>query len=181
VGNTRLWPNAFGNPDASGMELAQTVMEDINFARSAAWLYWQALEPASAWGLVNGKYADTVDDPATGEPTQIHTNYYVMAQFTRFLRPGHQIIGSSNDNTIIAHDAEQRNLIIITVNYNDPQTITYDFSSLQRVGTSGTATATNTDGSKLFQSSSIEINNRRFACRADANSIYSVVINDVIL
>jgi galactan endo-1,6-beta-galactosidase len=181
AGSTRLWPNEFGNSDESGMELAQTIMEDINFARPTAWLYWQALEPASAWGLVNGKYAETADDPTTGEPTHVHTNYYVMAQFTRFLRPGYQIIGNSNDNSIVAYNTEERKLIAITVNYGNAQTIEYDLSNLQQVGTSGTITVTNTNGSKLFQSSPIQVNNKRFSLQAEAKSVYSMEINDVTL
>lgn len=181
VGNTRLWANEFGNPDGSGMVLAQTIMEDINFLRPTAWLYWQALEPASAWGLVNAKFAKTADDPASGEPTWVYYTYYAMAQFTRFLRPGLLVIGSTDANSVVAYDAAKRQLVIITINYGKAQPIDYDLSSLQKVGNSGTLTTTNSDGSKLFQSSPLALRDKRFTLQAEANSISSALIEDVVL
>lgn len=181
VGKTRLWANEFGNPDGSGLVLAQTIMEDINFLRPTAWLYWQALEPASAWGLINGNFAPSADDPNTGEPKWVYYTYYAMAQFTRFLRPGLHIIGSSDDNSVVAYDAAKRQLVLITINYGNAQPIDYDLSSLQEVGASGTVTATNTNGSKLLQSSPLKVGTKKFILDAEANSIYSIVINDVVL
>lgn len=181
VGSARLWPSEFGSPDDSGMDLAQTIVEDINFARATAWIYWQALEPASAWGLVNGKFAEDALDPTTGEPTRVERNYYVMAQFTRFLRPGHQILGSSDPNTIVAYDAAKRQLIAISLNRGSARTIACDLSGLQQAGASGAVTSTNTDGSTRFESSPIAVDNRRFEIQAEPNSIHSAVIEGVTL
>jgi len=181
VGATRLWANEFANPDGGGMVLAQTIMEDLNFLRPTAWLYWQVLEPSSGWGLVNGKFAETADDPNSGEPSWVYYTYYAMAQFTRFLSPGLKIIGSNDPNSVVAYDAAKRQLVLITVNYAKAQSITYDLSGLQEVGVSGTVTTTNTNGSKLFQPSPIEVKDKRVTLEAEAKSIYSTVIEGVIL
>lgn len=180
VGTTRLWANEFGNPDGSGMVLAQTIMEDLSFLRPTAWLYWQVLEPASAWGLVNGKFGDK-ENPDAGAPSWVYYNYYVMAQFTRFLRPGQQIIGNSDPNSVVAYDAKQRRLVIVTVNYANPQPVSYDLSNLNQVGSSGSLTTTHTNGSKLFQTSPLKVGNKRFTLDVEANSVSSIVINGVVM
>jgi galactan endo-1,6-beta-galactosidase len=183
VGQTRLWASEYGDPDGSGMALAQTIVEDINFLRPTAWLYWQPLEPGSAWGPVNGKYGKT-DNPNAGEPSWVYYKYYVFAQFTRFLRPGHQIIGSDDHNSIVAYDAAKRQLVIITLNYGNAQPITYDLSGLQEVGVSAAVTMTNSRGPKLFQTSPnspLKVSDKRLTLDAEANSIYSIVIDGVAL
>lgn len=180
VGNKRLWANEFGNPDGSGMVLAQTIMEDINFLRPTAWFYWQPLEPGSAWGLVNGTFGDKVN-PEAGAPKWVYYNFYAFAQFTRFLRPGQHIIGNSDKNSVVAYDAPKKQLVLITINYGNAQHIRYDLSSLQDVGDSGTVTVTNTKGSRLFQSSQVAVRDKRLSIEAEVNSIYSMIIDDVIL
>lgn len=177
----RLWMSEYGDHDGSGMALAQTIVEDLTYLRPTAWVYWQPLEPESAWGLVNGKYRDPADQANPGAPTQIYTKYYVMAQFTRFLRPGDKLIGTNDHNSIVAYRPSTRQLILITVNYASAQPIHYDLTTLQSVRPSASVTETNTDGSKLLQASSVAVAGKKFTVNAEANSIYSVVLSGVSL
>ena len=194
VGDKTLWMTEFGDNEGGGMTLAQTIMEDINFVRPTAWIYWQPLEPHSAWGLVNGKYNDDKWgvgelNAQSGQPSWVYTKYYSFAQFTRFLRPGFQIIGSSDDNSIVAYDKNKRQLTFITLNYDNAQTIEYDLSNLKKVGLSGQITSTTQvlatdevrDKSSNFQVAPIFVNNRRLRVKALPNSIYSIVVNGVEL
>jgi galactan endo-1,6-beta-galactosidase len=181
VGSKGLWASELGGNDATGMALAQTMMEDINFLRPSAWVYWQVLEPRGPWGLVNGTFAATPEDPESGAPTRVFTQYYAMAQFTRFLRPGAQLLGSTDANSAVSYDAKKRQLNIITVNYATPQRIEYDFSGLTRLGTSATLTQTNSDGSKLFETSKIALTGKKLALDATAKTIYSLSIENVDL
>ena len=194
VGDKTLWMTEFGDNEGGGLTLAQTIIEDINFVRPTAWIYWQPLEPHSAWGLVNGKYNDDkwgvgALNEESGQPTWVYTKYYTFAQFTRFLRPGFQIIGSSDDNSIVAYDKAKRQLTFITLNYANAQTIEYDLSNLKKVGLSGQITATTrvsaTDKERGqtsdFRGAPIFVNNRRVRVRALPNSVYSIVINGVEL
>jgi hypothetical protein len=92
------------------------------------------------------------------------------------------VIGSSDNNSVIGYDSAGKKLVIITVNYRNAQRINYDLSSIATI-TGGTAlvTATNTNGSKLLSESSIPVSGKRFAINAEANAIYSTVINGVTL
>ncbi len=190
VGDKPLWMTEFGDPDGGGMKLAQTIIEDINFVRPTAWIYWQPLEPHSAWGLVNGKYNDDQWGAGelsaqSGQPTWVYTKYLVFAQFTRFLRPGFQIIGSDDPNSIVFYDVTRRQLSIITANYDRAQTIEYDLSSLKKVGLSGQVTSTTQVGapaetrgkSSDFQVAPIFVHNGRLRVQAQPDSVYSIVVN----
>jgi galactan endo-1,6-beta-galactosidase len=181
LGKKRLWMSEYGDNDGSGMALAQTIMEDMTYLKPTAWIYWQPAEPSSTWGLVNGDYGNirTLSEPARGTPTWVYYKYYVMAQFTRFLRPGYKILGNTDHNTIAAYDEAGHRLVLIVVNYGNAQQITSDLSCFSQVGTSASVTVTNTNGSRLLQNSTIDVSNKRLVLPAEANSIYSVVVSGV--
>ncbi len=176
-----LWMSEYGDGDGSGMVLAQTIMEDMTYLQPTAWIYWQPLEPYSAWGLVNGHYADSPGQPDRGAPAWVYTKYYVMAQFTRFLRPENILLGSSDPNSIVAYDSRLHQLTLITVNYGKSQPIRYDLSGLVQAGAAATVTQTSTDGTVRFQKSSVVLRQKTFTVNARMNSIYSVVISGVRL
>ena len=179
VGKTRLWADEFGDNEGGGMKLAQTIMEDINFLRPTAWIYWQALEPASAWGLVNSEEAKTAADLESGKPKWAYTKFYALGQFTRFLRPGMEILGSDDHNSIVAYDQKKRQLTFITINYGNAQPIVYDLSNLKTSGKSAHLTQTLTDSSKKFESSEIGVQNQKITIQAAPNAIYSTVVDGV--
>lgn len=181
VGSKRLWANEFGDNDAGGMKLVQTIMEDLTYLRPTAWLYWQPLEPASPWGLVNGYQLTTADPPESGKPTQYYTKYFAFAQFTRFLKQGAQVIGSNDPNTVVGYEAEKRRLTFITVNYGEAKKLTFDFSNFKRVGAVGQLTQTYTDGSKRFESSEVAVKNGKVELNLVPNSVHSLVIDKVTI
>ncbi len=181
VGTKRLWMSEYGDGDGSGMSLAQTVMEDLTFLRPTAWVYWQPVEPYSGWGLVNGDYANSATAPNRAQPTWVYTKYYVMAQYTRYLREGYRIIGSNDDNTVIAYSDSLKQLVLITLNYGNTQQIAYDLSGLQKVTGNVTASFTNTDGSQLMRKFVVPIVGKRFSIPAQPNSLYSMTISNVTL
>ncbi len=197
VGDKTLWMSEVGDNEGGGMKMAQTIFEDINFLRPTAWVYWQPLEPASPWGLVNAEFGKDANDPETGKPKWVYTKYYVMAQLSRFLRPGMELIGSNDHNSIVAYDKNKRLLTILTLNYGNAQPIEYDLSDLKSAGHRGEITVTNTasilsgDGKnvsangdgiyKVFHTSPIIVQNKKIAIEATANTIYSLVVNDVEL
>ncbi|MEV6872917.1 alpha/beta hydrolase [Amycolatopsis sp. NPDC051128] len=58
-----------------------------------------------------------------------HNKLYVLAQFTRHIRPGMQILGTSAGSTAVAHDPAARRLVLVAVNTAaSAQTITFDLS-----------------------------------------------------
>jgi galactan endo-1,6-beta-galactosidase len=180
AGAKRLWMSEYGDNDGSGMELARTIPEDLNHLRPSAWVYWQPVEPHSAWGLVNAGYDKAADMAERGKPKWVYTKYYVFAQFTRFLREGYQVIGTNDRNSIVAYDAAGKRLILITLNYATPQAIHYDLSTLATVGAEAAITFTQTDGKAIFSSMTAPIAGKKFTLNAEANTVYSIVVDGVI-
>lgn len=181
VGQKRLWMSEYGDPDGSGMSLAQTIMEDLNYLRPSAWIYWQPVEPYSGWGFVNGNYANTPTGADRAKPTWIYYKYYVMAQFSRYLRPGFRIIGSNDNNSVLAYNDRTHDLVIITVNYGNAQQIDYDLTGLQKVGRLAYGAVTNTNGSRLLSKFVLPVQNKHVRFQAAANSVRSLTISNVVL
>lgn len=180
VGDKKLWADEYGDNDGSGMKLAQTITEDINFLRPTAWVYWQPLEPGSAWGPVNGVFGDT-ESPDAGAPKWAYTKYYVLAQFTRSIPQGATILGSTDSNTIVAYDAKKRELTFVTTNYGNAQSIDFDLSNFKNLSPQATLLTTNTDGSKRFETSQIAVEGKKVTLPATANTIYSLTLSGVDL
>ncbi len=139
-----LWNSEYGEGDATGLSLARNINLDLTWLHPTAWVYWQALD-GGGWGLIQA-------NEAAGTTGAANTKYYVLAQFTRHIRPGMRIIGSGDANSVAAYDPVARKLVVVTTNYGTGQWINYDLSKFSTVtGSGGTALvgrwATQTGGS----------------------------------
>ena len=59
---------------------------------------------------------------------RVNRKFYVYGQFTRYLRPGYQLIGIDEPNSIAAYDRASHNLVIVKVTGNAPETPKFDLS-----------------------------------------------------
>ena len=116
----RLWNTEYGESDGSGVSLASNLNLDFRWLHPTAWCYWQPLD-SGGWGLIQSNPGDNWIGPA-------NLKYFVLAQYTRHIRPGMVIIDGGEGNTIAAYDSAGRKLVIVTMNYGTPQNITYDLS-----------------------------------------------------
>jgi galactan endo-1,6-beta-galactosidase len=128
-----LWNSEYGEGDATGKRLASNLMLDLVWLHPSAWVYWQAVD-GSGWGLVEGDN----DQVSLGSPSQ---KYYVLAQFTRHIRPGMKILSGGSSNTIAAYDAANKKLVIVAVNWGDSQYLNFDLSKFKQPGTNGQVVA----------------------------------------
>jgi galactan endo-1,6-beta-galactosidase len=121
VAGQRLWNSEYGESDGTGVSLASNLNLDFRWLHPTAWCYWQAFD-SGGWGLIQSNPGDHWIGPA-------NMKYFVLAQYTRHIRPGMVIIDGGEANTIAAYDAASRKLVIITMNYDVAQNITYDLSA----------------------------------------------------
>jgi len=93
--------------------------------RPAAWIYWQAVDGAQ-WGLLtNSMEGSTV---APSEP-EMGEKYWVMANYSRFIRPGSVFINADDKHSLAALDAAGHTLTIVTTNWDDhDEEFSYDLS-----------------------------------------------------
>ncbi len=119
--------------------MAQEITRDVKELQPNAWVYWQPVEPdvpEYGWGLINANYIDTRDQMSAEKTPLVRVNrkFYVYGQFTRYLRPGYQLIGIDEPNSIAAYDRGSHKLVIVKVTGDAPETAQLDLSSFSAVG-----------------------------------------------
>ena len=126
-----LWLSEDGDNDASGMAMSRNITDDMNGLRPSAWITWQVVDNSVGWGFFRNPQ-DAEDDPAY----TINKKYYVMAQYSRFLRPGYQIIALGDPNAVAGWDAKTGAVVIVTRNGGDADAqVGYDLSRFTTLGT----------------------------------------------
>ena len=142
-----LWLSEYGDGDASGMQMARTITRDVRELHPAAWLYWQIVDNAGGWGFLR----NSLDDP-TKPDYAINKKYYVMGQYSRFIRPGFHFIAAADTDTLAALDAAKNTLVIVAINTTDqPAPLAYDLSGFAKLGAQAQVTRTDAtlDGAPL--------------------------------
>jgi galactan endo-1,6-beta-galactosidase len=184
-----------GDGDHSGMTMAMSITLDLAELQPSARVLWQVVDPV--WGLFNtGNSGEVVGVP--------FASYYVFAQFSRHVRQGCKIIADSTTSTVgnddnatqaglknvVAYDASNRKLVIVTLNLDDARWITYDLSGLPAAGGPiqcwETTAIVDKDNkgltSKAYKSiGGVELRKNKFRFRCDPNSVCTFEIQGVTL
>lgn len=170
----RLWNSEYGESDATGASMAYNLNLDFHYLHPTAWCYWQPLD-GSNWGLIHS----TVANGTIGAPNR---KYYVLAQYTRHIRPGMVILESETYNTVSAYDPVARKLVLVTYNDGAAQIITCDLGNFyQANGPVRRWMTTIGAGANYLPLAQTAMNNKRFQFPAAANSIQTVEIQNVEL
>lgn len=129
----KLWNSETGDSDGTGWTLARNLCYDFRWLHPTAWVYWQVMDPTAGWAMI-------AYDANTLQPTTVQTKYYVMAQFSRHIRPGMTILDAGSSYSAAAYDAAAKRLVIVAINTStSAQTLTFDLSRFTTVtgGTNG--------------------------------------------
>jgi galactan endo-1,6-beta-galactosidase len=164
-----LWDSEYGEDDASGLSMAESIGLDINELGVSAFVYWQALD-GGAWGLLQSNPGDNW----IGQP---NGKYHVLAQYSRHIRQGMTIVSSSDKKTVVAQDGKGL-LVLATVNTGSAaQTLTYDLAAYTKVGTSATVwtTVTTATGPKYVKTT-LAVTGKTLAVPSPAASVVTVEI-----
>ncbi|MDG9720400.1 glycoside hydrolase [Streptomyces sp. DH24] len=117
-----LWNSETGDRDGTGMTMASNLLSDFRWLHPTAWAYWQVMDPSPGWATI-------AYDPVTLQPGAVQTKYYVLAQFSRHIRPGMTILDTGVSYAVAALDRAARRLVIVAANTStSPQTLTFDLS-----------------------------------------------------
>jgi galactan endo-1,6-beta-galactosidase len=114
VGGKRLWNSEYGDGEHSGLDLARDLHLDFQYLRPTAWAYWQPLDGGGngGWGLL----------PAYMRSRNIgkaNPKYFVLAQYSRHIRPGMTILTTDDSEIVAAHDSKAGKLVIVAQNLGD--------------------------------------------------------------
>jgi galactan endo-1,6-beta-galactosidase len=174
-----LWNSEYGEGDATGLSLAGNLNLDMRWLHPTAWVYWQVLD-GGGWGLIQA-------DETAGTTGAVNTKYYVMAQYSRHVRPGMTVIDGGEGNTTAAYDPANHRLVLITTNYGTAQTITYDLSKFSSVtgGPGGLvdrwATETSGTGDNYAHHADTYLSGTSFSAAFPANTVQTFEIANVFL
>ncbi|WP_342570767.1 RICIN domain-containing protein [Paenibacillus sp. FSL R5-0749] len=168
-----LWTSEYGDGDASGLTMSRTILKDIRNMGASGWVYWQAVDSADGWGF----FKNVLNNTQTTSYT-VNQKYYVMGNYSKFIRPGYKIIGMSDANTLAAYDAASGKVVLVTTNSESTDTtVTYDLSRFTNTGTSAQVYRTSST-EKLQQLTNISVQNKTFTATAKANSVTTYVISN---
>jgi O-glycosyl hydrolase len=165
-----LWVSEYGDGDRSGLLMARRIRDDIVEKRAQAWIYWQFADNAGAWGMVWNRLDGR--DPSY----RLTRKFHVMAQFSRFIRPGCQIVQADDGDSLAAYDSTRRQLVIVTVNDDsDSRTITFQLNGL--AVTAGRALSYRTSQEdEVAPQPAIVIADRKFTAKLPARSVTTFVV-----
>ncbi|MEU2337554.1 beta-1,6-galactanase [Streptomyces sp. NPDC013172] len=122
-----LWNSETGDNDGTGYTMAFNLLYDFRWLHPTAWVYWQVMDPSTNWAMISYD-ANTL---AAGAVT---TKYYVMAQFSRHIRPGMRILDTGVSNAVAAYDSSAKRLVIVALNTaTSAQTLTFNLSGFTTV------------------------------------------------
>ena len=82
--------------------MAQSIQQALTDLGAAVWCFWQP-----DWGVI---------DFSTGHPRPL-PQYYAIAQYTRFIRPGFRVLDSRGDGLVAALSPDGRRLVLVAINH----------------------------------------------------------------
>ena len=199
----------------AALGLAQRMMTDVNGLESSAWILWNAIdmhadssETGQAWvnkgsnndylsmDALESKWKSKSSNGYWGLAAADHDNeeialsmkYYAYGQFSRYIRPGYTIIGTSKGTTLAAYDPDENKAVVVAMNTSDAdKTWKFDLSGFNTMGDKVTAIRTSgtlADGehwADVTDSDNIAVDtqNMYFTATMKANSITTYTIEGV--
>ncbi|MGC0340443.1 beta-1,6-galactanase [Streptomyces sp. SLBN-8D4] len=176
----KLWNSETGDGDGTGYTTAFNLLYDFRWLHPTAWVYWQVMDPTAGWGVI--KY-----DAGTLQAGAIETKYYVLAQFSRHIRPGMKIIDTGVSNAVAAYDSSARRLVIVALNTStSAQTLTFDLSRFTTVtgGSGGLVprwSTVTTGGDKYASYSNTFLSGKSVAVPFAAKAVQTLQIDGVTI
>jgi O-glycosyl hydrolase len=166
-----LWVSEYGDGERSGLLLARRIRNDIIEKRAQAWIYWQFADNAGAWGLVNNRLN------GRDSSYRLTRKFHVMSQFSRFIRPGCQIVQADDGDSLAAYDADKRELTIVCVNdRREMRTTTFHLNGVKVVVGGLVSSYRTSQDEEVAQQSPLAMADGRFTAILPARSVTTLVI-----
>jgi galactan endo-1,6-beta-galactosidase len=168
-----LWNSEYGEGDGSGMSLAANLALDLRDLHPTAWCYWQPLD-GSGWGLIQS-------DLGHNHIGAVNPKYFVLAHYSRHIRPGMTILDGGDDSTVAAYDPAAHKLVLVTANHQAGQWATYDLSRFRSV--SGPVTLWTTDtgagGERYAIRHDVRLNGKQFRAWLGPNTVQTFEVQAI--
>jgi O-glycosyl hydrolase len=149
--------------------MADTIRMDLRDMGVEAWVLWQP-----DWGVI-------AFDPKGAAP-QLKKQYYGLAQYTRFIRPGFEIISAGGAyRTLAAYSRSAKRLVLVTTNWDTPARNDLDLTAFTGLPSSLTVYRTTADAAINLRDAKIALSAKGHIIDAlPARSITTYVIDAVV-
>jgi len=179
VQGKRLWQSEYGENEGNGLRMAENLNKDMHELHPTAWLYWQIVDEAEGWGLLQAHMRS--ENPSIEESLQkINTKWYVLAQYSRHIREGMVIIESGRDDTIAAYDRVLSKVVLVVATYEEANWVTFDLSKFNWVGDTAKRWCTAVDSvereDKYGRKDDVHFSGKTFTVSLEANSVQTFEI-----
>ena len=166
-----LWLSEYGDGDGSGLTMSGRILEDIRCLHPTAWVYWQMVDNVGGWGFLSNPLRDEATTAFT-----IHKKYYVMGNYSKFIRPGFRMIAVDDPDSLASYDVRTGTLVVVTTNRGDVDARkTYDLGRFTVVGSNAAPYRTSRSES-LAPLGAIPIIGKRLVYTSLAKSVTTLVI-----
>lgn len=171
----------------TGLGLSERITTDIQKLESGAWVLWQAIEDEvnmspehenGNWGLIQVDFA-----PDDFSKVTIYKNkkYYAMGNYSKFIRPGFQVINSNSSSTLAAVDKDNKSVVIVYTNKaTEEKELNLDLSGFANVGENAKAVPYVTSATdNIAEGSAIQVSGKKLTAKVKPQSITTFVVSDV--
>ncbi|MEH7010870.1 glycoside hydrolase [Neobacillus niacini] len=171
----------------TGLGLSERITSDIQKLEPEAWVLWQAIEDEvnmnpdhenGNWGLIQVDF-----DPKDFSKVKIYKNkkYYAMGNYSKFIRPGSQVINSNSSSTLASINKQDDSVVIVyTNNTTEEKALSFDLSGFGTVKEDAEAIPYVTSATKnITQESTIKISDKKLSATVEPQSITTFVVSNV--
>jgi Ricin-type beta-trefoil lectin domain-like len=148
--------------------MADSVRMDLRDLGAEAWVLWQP-----DWNVI-------AFDPKAGVPHP-EKQFYVLAQYTRFIRPGFQIISAGGAyNTLAAYSPASKRLVLVSTNWDVSTSNDLDLSAFAGIPSSATVYRTTANEAVNLQETKIVLSSKEHVVdQLPVRSVTTYVIDGV--
>jgi O-glycosyl hydrolase len=162
---------------SSALQLSERIIGDLTSIRPDGWVYWQAVEDEAGdnnYGFIHANFTGS-------ESYWVTKQYYAMANFFRYIRPG-SVVLQANDHRALAALNPQTNELTL-VSYNDgsaSRSLSCDLSDFGTV--TGNANRYETSASNnATQLASVPVSGNALSLSLPAQSVTTLALGGVSL
>jgi O-glycosyl hydrolase len=148
--------------------MADTIRADLRDMGAEVWVLWQP-----DWNVI-------AFDSQGGAP-HLKKQFFALAQYTRFIRPGFEIISAGGAyNTLAAYSPQSKRLVLVSTNWDSDTPIDLDLSAFGSLPPQVTVYRTTSDEAVNLQQGSIGLSSAaRLFDQLPARSVTTYVIDGV--
>ena len=164
----------YGDGDGTGMTMAYQILNDLKDMQPKSWIYWQVVDNSGGWGLMGNVLSGPDSNNVVNSGYWFNEKYFVMGNFSKFIRPGYQFVGMDDSNSVAAYDGNGTLAIVTASNSSSDQQVTYNLNNLpSSMGTGPwTVTPYRTSATEnLIPQPAFSISGSSFIYQIPANSV----------